>query len=210
MELLTSLLVFLTSGLLFHDCRKLDGYKFPVYTTKSCPKNVIDWNRTSSTFNCSKESSYACFPNNEITELIEMCYPLRNIIIPEGTCLYLSKTRSELDMYDCSRRFTYGCPEKQYLSSSIYRYPSCSSIRDGCFDADPICNRTKKNTVKDINLDEEQTDWTLIAAICVPLIVVLLVIVIILYIRIVIILYIRKKRIQKQEEEENNEGVYQS
>ena len=38
-----------------------------------------------------------------------------------GTCLYLSKTRSELDIYDCSRRFTYGCPEKQYLSSSIYQ-----------------------------------------------------------------------------------------
>ena len=65
--------------------RKLDGYKFPVYTTKSCPKNVIDWNKTSSTLNCSKESSYACFPNNEITELIEFCYPLRNIIIPEGS-----------------------------------------------------------------------------------------------------------------------------
>ena len=38
-----------------------------------------------------------------------------------GTCLYLSKTRSELDIYDCSRRFRCGCPEKQYLSSSIYQ-----------------------------------------------------------------------------------------
>ena len=37
--------------------------------------------------------------------------------------------------------------------------------------------------MKDINLNEDQTDWTRIAAICLPLIVVLLVIVIILYIR---------------------------
>ena len=56
-----------------------------MYTTKSCPENEIEWNRKSSAFNCSKESSYACFPNNETTELIEFCYPLRSIIIPEGS-----------------------------------------------------------------------------------------------------------------------------
>ena len=65
--------------------RELDGYKFPVYTTESCPENEKEWNRKSSAFNCSKESSYACFPNNETTELIEFCYPLRIIIIPEGS-----------------------------------------------------------------------------------------------------------------------------
>ena len=51
----------------------------------SCPENKIEWKKKSSAFNCSKESSYACFPNNETTELIEFCYPLTIIVIPEGS-----------------------------------------------------------------------------------------------------------------------------
>ena len=35
-------------------------------------------------------------------------------------CLYLSKTRSELESYDC-KGFGYGCPENHYYGSFIYR-----------------------------------------------------------------------------------------
>ena len=62
-----------------------DGYKFPVYTTDFCPRNEIEWKKRSSAFNCSKDSSsYACLPNEDITVLLEFCYPLQNIAIQEG------------------------------------------------------------------------------------------------------------------------------
>ena len=64
--------------------RKLDGYKFPVYTTDNCPRNKTEWNQRSSNFNCTMGSAYACFPNDDITELIEFCYPLALIAIPRG------------------------------------------------------------------------------------------------------------------------------
>lgn len=62
----------------------LDGYKFPVYTTDFCPKNEIEWKKRSSAFNCPKKTSYACLPNDDITILLEFCYPLENIAIHEG------------------------------------------------------------------------------------------------------------------------------
>lgn len=64
--------------------RMLEGYKFPVNTTKVCPRNESEWNHRSSVFNCSKESTYACFPNGDITELIEFCYPIDIIAIQKG------------------------------------------------------------------------------------------------------------------------------
>lgn len=64
--------------------RELKGYKFPVFTTKSCPRNKTEWDSRSSVFNCERESSYACLPNENITELLEFCYPLEVISIHEG------------------------------------------------------------------------------------------------------------------------------
>lgn len=63
---------------------ELKGYKFPVYTTKSCPRNKTEWEARSSEFNCQGESSYACFPNENITELLEFCYPFEVISITKG------------------------------------------------------------------------------------------------------------------------------
>ena len=74
--------------------RKLDGYKFPVYTTEVCPRNETEWLERSSLFNCTGEdNTYACFPNDDITELIEFCYPLQIIAIPPG------KINCELGFY---------------------------------------------------------------------------------------------------------------
>ena len=64
--------------------RELKGYKFPVFTTKSCPRNETEWDARSSVFNCQSGSSYACLPNENITELLEFCYPLEVILIHEG------------------------------------------------------------------------------------------------------------------------------
>lgn len=63
----------------------MDGYKFPVYSTDVCPRNETEWNQRASVFNCTGEdSTYACFPNDDITQLIEFCYPLEIIAIPPG------------------------------------------------------------------------------------------------------------------------------
>ena len=64
--------------------RKLDGYKFPVYTTEFCPRNKTEWEARSSEFNCNEDSSYACLPNENITELLQFCYPLQIISIEKG------------------------------------------------------------------------------------------------------------------------------
>nr|XP_022288713.1 uncharacterized protein LOC111100872 isoform X2 [Crassostrea virginica]XP_022288714.1 uncharacterized protein LOC111100872 isoform X2 [Crassostrea virginica] len=136
---------FLTSVLLQSklECRELDGYSFPVYTTENCPKNEQEWNQRSAVFNCSKEQTYACFPNNEITDLIEFCYPLPIIAIPADLCLYLSKKRSQMDAYEC-KGFEYGCPDKPYRGSWIFHYSACVSIGEGCFLAEPLCRRATR------------------------------------------------------------------
>lgn len=65
--------------------RKLDGYKFPVYSTKHCPRNKTEWNQRSSAINCTKDNGYVCLPNENITELLEFCYTYTFILIQEGS-----------------------------------------------------------------------------------------------------------------------------
>ena len=65
--------------------KKVEGYKFAVYTTEACPRNKTEWEKRESVFNCTKESSsYACLPNENITELLEFCYPLQVLASHEG------------------------------------------------------------------------------------------------------------------------------
>nr|XP_022337103.1 uncharacterized protein LOC111133223 isoform X2 [Crassostrea virginica] len=135
----------LSSFLLFYECRKLDGYKFPVYTTEFCPRNKTEWEARSSEFNCNEDSSYACLPNENITELLQFCYPLQIISIEKGVCLYLTKKKSEPKHIDCNH-FRYGCPSSAYWGSTIYNYPSCVSVGNGCFLAEPFCKSTTQHT----------------------------------------------------------------
>lgn len=64
--------------------RKLDGYKFPVYSTQFCPRNESEWNKRSSTLNCNKTNGYTCLPNQQFTELLEFCYTQPRILIEKG------------------------------------------------------------------------------------------------------------------------------
>uniref|UniRef100_A0A8W8MAI1 Uncharacterized protein n=1 Tax=Magallana gigas TaxID=29159 RepID=A0A8W8MAI1_MAGGI len=54
--------------------KKLDGYKFPVYSTPFCPRNESEWNKRSSALNCNRTNGYTCLPNEKFTELLEFCY----------------------------------------------------------------------------------------------------------------------------------------
>lgn len=64
--------------------RLLEGYKFPVYTTESCPKSNAEWLERSSSLQCNATNGYMCIPNEEITVLLEFCYHVQKTLIPKG------------------------------------------------------------------------------------------------------------------------------
>lgn len=69
--------------------RKIDGYKFPVYSTTFCPRNETEWNERSSVLNCTDSNGYTCLPNENFTELLEFCYTEPLIWIQEGIKQFL-------------------------------------------------------------------------------------------------------------------------
>nr|XP_022303980.1 uncharacterized protein LOC111111346 isoform X2 [Crassostrea virginica] len=125
------------STILFLECRGLVDYQFPVFSTKSCPKNNDEWNERSAFINCTDSRGYMCLPNEMFTELLEFCYTSPGIAIIKGLCLYLDNN-SSTELYDCDT-FLKGCPDKLYYSYNVYEYPSCSAVRQGCFIAEPSC-----------------------------------------------------------------------
>uniref|UniRef100_A0A8W8NV67 Uncharacterized protein n=1 Tax=Magallana gigas TaxID=29159 RepID=A0A8W8NV67_MAGGI len=142
--------------------RPLDGYVYPVYTTEVCPKNLTEWQERSSAFNCNKTNAYMCVPNENITELLEFCYSGPQIRIVKGLCMFLYKRHSTLDAYECNH-FTEGCPSSNYRSQDVHIYQSCVAITNGCFLADPICNRatTTHYFINSTNSrTTERADWT--------------------------------------------------
>lgn len=62
----------------------IDGYKFPVYTTPSCPKNETEWLERSLVLNCTDQNGYMCIPNEMLTDLVEFCYTKDAVFIPKG------------------------------------------------------------------------------------------------------------------------------
>lgn len=64
--------------------KKIEGYKFPVYSTEYCPRNETEWKERSIAINCTQENGYVCLPNRNITELFEFCFTLPFILIEEG------------------------------------------------------------------------------------------------------------------------------
>uniref|UniRef100_A0A8W8IGG9 Novel STAND NTPase 3 domain-containing protein n=1 Tax=Magallana gigas TaxID=29159 RepID=A0A8W8IGG9_MAGGI len=120
--------------------KKLDGYKFPVYSTEFCPRNQTEWNERSSAINCTKDNGYLCFPNEKFTQLLEFCHRARFIWIQEGYCLYLRTDDSTIYSYSCSS-FQSGseCHNSSFPSYDLFKYPSCTSIGNGCFLAEPSC-----------------------------------------------------------------------
>nr|XP_022306720.1 uncharacterized protein LOC111113056 isoform X2 [Crassostrea virginica] len=157
---------FLSSFLLLYECSKLDGYNFTVWTTTSCPKNKKEWDDRSSLFNCNHESSLACLPNENYTELLEFCYPLQIILIQKGICLYLRKDDSKLYWYNCSH-FQQGCPQENYKASTIYEHLSCVSLGRGCFLQEPSCKSVTEKPFQGTSSNELATYssiWVMIVA----------------------------------------------
>nr|XP_034309854.1 ankyrin repeat and protein kinase domain-containing protein 1 isoform X2 [Crassostrea gigas] len=140
------------------ECKKLDGYEFPVYTTKFCPKNQTEWNERSSAISCNESNGYLCLPNENITELLEFCYIHPFIWIQEGLCLYLNKRYSRVNSKAC-QHFQSGCPNSSHQSIRNFQYPSCLEIGNGCFVAEPSCN-SKTNNFQDATKATQTENYT--------------------------------------------------
>lgn len=147
--------IFLFSNIFRSNCKKLNGYEFPVYSTDVCPVNETEWNARSSAINCTKNNGYICIPNKELTQLLEFCYTQPFIWIQADICLYLVERISKVNAYNCSG-FRSGCPSHAFVSSKLFEYPSCTSIQNGCFVAESSCKSAEKKQVK---RTARLTDW---------------------------------------------------
>ncbi|XP_052693877.1 uncharacterized protein LOC128172150 isoform X4 [Crassostrea angulata] len=153
--------VFFLPGILLisltqrNESIRLEGYEFPVYSTDSCPGNDKEWKERSTAINCTKNNGYMCFPNEDITGLLQFCYIYTQLLITKDTCLFLNKRHSRVDSVNCSH-FTNGCPYSPYYSYKIFDYPSCISTGNGCFLAEPNCTRRTLPTT----LFQKNTDPT--------------------------------------------------
>lgn len=70
--------------------RLLEGYKFPVYATDSCPRNQTLWKERSAALNCTEKNGFACLPNDDFTELLEFCYIYSKIRIQKGNVMSIA------------------------------------------------------------------------------------------------------------------------
>lgn len=157
-------LILLLSSFLLFECKKLDGYDFPVYSTKSCPRNQTEWNQRSSSINCTEKNGYLCLPNENFTELLEFCYQYPFILIQEDVCLYLGKRLSALFSYSCID-FQFGCPNSSFRSFELYKNPYCTLIGDGCFLAEPSCQRSTSTTyLEEVtkHIQSKYREWALV------------------------------------------------
>lgn len=174
-----------SSCLLGFECRLLNGYEFPVYTTKLCPRNKTQWNERSVALNCTESHGYVCIPNEHFTDLLEFCYFASKMLIVKGLCMFLYKHPSVVDAYSC-QSFVEGCPSSNYKFYEVHKYKSCVSIANGCYLAEPTCKRTttgnmlsnSTETTKN-NQSEESNEWVwivtsicVLAMICLPVFVV--------------------------------------
>uniref|UniRef100_A0A8W8IJN1 Uncharacterized protein n=1 Tax=Magallana gigas TaxID=29159 RepID=A0A8W8IJN1_MAGGI len=151
--------IFLHFILVLNERRELEGYKFPVYSTPFCPRNESEWKKRSAALNCNKTNGFTCLPNQQFTGLLEFCYTQPRILIEAGTCLYLVKTVSKVNGYNC-QNFRYGCHKTSFLSDRIFKYQDCISLGNGCFLAEPSCERDKfpyLHENESINVKEDST-----------------------------------------------------
>ncbi|XP_062604915.1 uncharacterized protein LOC134266712, partial [Saccostrea cucullata] len=118
------------------------GYDFPVYPTEICPMTAKEWSNAAIQLDCNETHGYHCVPDKNFSSLIQFCYPRgRNIPFQKGNCLELAYT-GILNHVKCGH-FIYGCPEKDYFSNEIYRYPACLRLVAKCFAADLNCLRKR-------------------------------------------------------------------
>ncbi|XP_062599376.1 putative ankyrin repeat protein RF_0381 [Saccostrea cucullata] len=125
-------------------------YPFSAFTVEQCPRSRTSWNASSTSRGCPDDvndrSTYHCVPNQQLTALIEFCYPRQIGLYERGTCLYLTNS-GYLNQVRCTD-FSHGCPEKPYFSNEIYKYQECLAInkQSHCYKAAESCRNAKSST----------------------------------------------------------------
>lgn len=117
------------------------NYDFDVHPVDSCPMNESEWQAAAERTGCFGNRGYHCVPDKFHGSLIEFCYYKPRILVSKGNCLELA-ANGILNHAIC-QNFTWGCPDKPYLSDKIYNYPTCLNIVFGCFTSDITCLRQK-------------------------------------------------------------------
>ncbi|XP_078339593.1 uncharacterized protein LOC111107389 [Crassostrea virginica] len=139
-------------------------YDFDVVRVDKCPVSKEEWDTRSNQLKCNKTHGYQCVPNEHRTSLIEFCSP-QGVRIPfePGFCVVLASS-GILDGVSCKKNFSSGCPDAQFFSPELYKYPKCLAINTelGCFDADTECIYSKSRlleakTNKQNNTSTEKT-----------------------------------------------------
>ncbi|XP_062578174.1 uncharacterized protein LOC134240084 [Saccostrea cucullata] len=133
----------------------LPGYKetIKVFMTQRCPKTESEWRAVSNQMNCSIDNDppvnqYHCLPTPKRNMLVEFCYNEYSKMTEHGNCLELGG-RGYLNYVNC-KGFIKGCPNKDYKSEEIFKYPACLQIdvERGCFLAEEDCKLTSSSTTE--------------------------------------------------------------
>lgn len=62
----------------------LDVSKLQVHPTTLCPKTLVESVERAKAINCSDTKKYICLPNEENTELFEVCFTLSTVFVKKG------------------------------------------------------------------------------------------------------------------------------
>lgn len=107
-----------------------------------CPKNKTEISKASKRLNCGNDSygnnQYICLPNEEKTSLVELCFDGIIGLNERGSCL--EESVGKVIQHNCSR-FLYGCPDSEFDTNEVYKYPACFKINKEyhCYVSDPFC-----------------------------------------------------------------------
>ena len=62
----------------------LDVSKLQVHSTTLCPKTIVESTERAKAINCSDIKKYICLPNEENTELFEVCFTFSTVLVKKG------------------------------------------------------------------------------------------------------------------------------
>ncbi|XP_061190501.1 uncharacterized protein LOC133198422 [Saccostrea echinata] len=139
----------------------------PLYTIDACPGNQTEWEAASRRLNCTMKSNvfknrYHCVATRDRSRLVEFCYPQYRSLFGKGQCVIIDPPLT-LDNYTCLH-FTNGCPDDNYFTDQLYKYPNCFRIEPAlkCFISDESCLK-KNRRITAMQSEEESTSQLSIA-----------------------------------------------
>ncbi|XP_062606508.1 uncharacterized protein LOC134268289 [Saccostrea cucullata] len=171
----------------------IESYDFKVYPVDACPANMSAFESAATRMNCSNRTRYLCTPDRKLTSLIEFCTDRPRKPYGPGFCVRLEGSGDLNHDYNCTERFSEGCPSTHYFDNEIYKFPECLKIdkKRSCFTADRNCSRIPRYT------NSSSRDDTRIHVI-VPVCVVIVLIIIVLVVLLLLLRHFKKTKKEKE------------